>query len=234
VINNENENFQFLFNIDSSCPYPATFISQFMEACKGDMNAQISVAKYYREGKVVTKNSNEELQWRERAASQGHPELQLQLAEMYSHGTHEVKVNFEKAFVWFLKAARGGNARVQYQVAVCYEKGRGCEINLRLSFENCHQAALQQDIDAQLNLAMKYFLGEGVEKNLSLAFEWIKTSAESGNVASVYLLGRFYENEVGTENDLSKAFNCYQYAADQHFDAQGRIQSSHRQRNAKS
>ena len=78
----------------------------------------------------------------------------------------------EKAFEWYEKSAKLGNADAQHNLGVCYAKGEGVEQSWEKAFEWYEKSAKQGDADAQFNLGVCNKKGEGVEQSWEKAFEW--------------------------------------------------------------
>lgn len=78
-------------------------------------------------GKGVPRNPEAAIHWYTVAAELGLTVAQTNLALMYNNGTGTPmgKQDFQTAFKWYLKAAIQENGSAQYQVAKCYEEGRG-------------------------------------------------------------------------------------------------------------
>tara|TARA_B110000008_G_C16461088_1_gene360061 strand:- start:291 stop:503 length:213 start_codon:yes stop_codon:yes gene_type:complete len=55
-----------------------------------------------------------------------------------------MKINWKSAFEWFVKAAEKGDKNAQSNVGYCYEKGRGCEIDLVKAMDWYKKAAAQE------------------------------------------------------------------------------------------
>ncbi|SVD65759.1 uncharacterized protein METZ01_LOCUS418613, partial [marine metagenome] len=70
--------------------------------------------------------------WISLSANQGYLDAQHNLAEMYENGKG-VKKNLEKAYEYYLSAARKGNLDSQKKVAEMYKEGIGTEKNIEKS-----------------------------------------------------------------------------------------------------
>ena len=70
---------------------------------------------------------------------------------MYYNG-RGVKKNYNKAFMWYEKAAKQGVAMAQFNLGDVYYKGRGVKQNYKKAFEWYEKAAKQGHVDAQLKL----------------------------------------------------------------------------------
>ena len=63
--------------------------------------------------------------------------------------------------------------------SICYEFGKGTEINLEEAFKWYKKSAENGYNNAQNNLGICYEFGKGTEINLEEAFKWYKKSAEN-------------------------------------------------------
>ncbi|GBC06464.1 hypothetical protein RclHR1_06860001 [Rhizophagus clarus] len=120
----------------------------------------------------------------------------------------------EKAFHWYQKVAKSGDAEAMNNLALCYENGEGTEVDLGKAFHWYQKAAESGHIIAIFNLALCYKNGKGTEVDLKKAFHWYQKAAESGHTKAMNNLALCYENGEGTEVDLGKAFHWYQIAAE--------------------
>jgi len=107
------------------------------------------------------------------------------------------------------------DALSQYEVAVMYLTGKGCEKNLQEAFNYLKKAADQSHIDAQVYLAGLYFNGKGCDKSLQQAFNYLKKAVDQGYLKAQSMIGRMYFKGEGCERNLQEAFKYYKKAADQ-------------------
>ncbi|GES99793.1 kinase-like domain-containing protein [Rhizophagus clarus] len=110
-----------------------------------------------------------------------------------------------------------------YDLAVCYVKGEGIEINLERAFYWYQKAAENGIKEVMIDLAGCYENGEGTEKNLEKAFYWNKKAAENGDEKAIFNLALSYYNGKGIERNLEKAFYWYQKAAENGYDIKAMV-----------
>lgn len=108
------------------------------------------------------------------------------------------------------KAADGGDADAEYQVAVAYEFGCGVAASASEAAKWMRRSADHGDALAQENLGVMYHLGNGVPKDTAEALKWYRAAAKQGNSAAMYNLGIAYFNgpttgEAVGENQLFAA-----------------------------
>jgi len=73
----------------------------------GNVDAQVTLAKMYRDGSGVTQNVVTAAKWFQSAASLGQSEAQLAIGELFEEG-HGVAQDFVKAHMWYNLAAAAG------------------------------------------------------------------------------------------------------------------------------
>ncbi|CAG8470928.1 11054_t:CDS:2 [Funneliformis caledonium] len=89
-----------------------------------------------------------------------------------------------EVFKFFLRLAESGNAVAQYVIAICYQQGKGIDINYNKAFKWFYNSARGGFINAQYSLAQCYIFGKGTHKDEHKAFLWYKVSAEGGSPTS--------------------------------------------------
>jgi serine/threonine protein kinase len=132
------------------------------------------------------------------------------------------KKEYVEAVQFLKKAADLNHADAQNKLGVCYEKGRGVEMNIEKALEWYRKAAEQGNAYAQCNLAFCYANGNGVEKDDEQAEQWykkavpiFKEAAEQGDADAQVWLGWCYEYGHGIDKDCEEAVKWYRKAAEQ-------------------
>ncbi len=143
----------------------------FEEAAKdGDKEAFLMLGKLYRDGIGVTANEQLSSEYFLKAAKEGMAEAQYNYALSLFK-----KKNSSEAFRWLNVAAAGvkeGEStlpEVSYELAYCYDKGRGTEQDRTTAFLYYHDAALAGHSKAKLAVAECYRKGIGVPINKKAA-----------------------------------------------------------------
>lgn len=110
------------------------------------------------------------------------------------------------------------NPETLFHLGVCYETGKGVEMNKYKAAEYYKKAAEQGHIDAQWRMGVCYYTGNGLSMNKIKAVEWVRKAAEQGHVLAQYSLGNFYLNgEEGLPMNKVKAAEWYQKSANQEY-----------------
>jgi len=98
--------------------------------------------------------------------------------------------NSYKRFFFATKAAKAGNPKAQFDLAIMYATGRGVQKNEREAFYWFHKSARVGNIEAKYYMGISFEQGRGVKANLHLARYWFKLSAEAGYSKAIYHLAK--------------------------------------------
>jgi TPR repeat protein len=122
----------------------------------------------YRDGKGVPPNLSQAAIWFRKAADQGSPESQNNLAVLYASG-HGVEQDFVEASVWYRKAAENGVVLAQFYLAEAYRTGVGVARDPFAAATWYLKAAQAGHALAQLQLGHAFKRGHGVSVDLEQA-----------------------------------------------------------------
>ena len=169
-----------------------------------------------------------------------------ELALVYANGVG-VAVNEQRAFELWKAGAAAGDSSSQYNLAQCYNEGRGTDRNCSLANEWYSPAAhggnawaqyamgLRAERQNDLQQALEFYeasaaqdnsyaqnnlaccLKNGTEADLVRSFELLKQSATQGVPDACYILGACYANGIGVLPDLKQAVQWYREGADRGF-----------------
>jgi hypothetical protein len=103
--------------------------------------------------------------------------------DMYFYGSG-VEKDYGKAFDWYEKAAKLGDAKAQCQIGLMYRYGLGITQDYSKAKKWFEKAAHKGDANAQYNLGVLYHNGQGVAKDYAKAREWYQKAAEQGNAVA--------------------------------------------------
>jgi uncharacterized protein len=122
------------------------------------------------------------------------------------------------------QAAKNGDSRACYFLALCFSDGLGVQANQRKAIEWYRKAAEAGDPEVEFELAYLFDHGIGVRKDPKNAFLWYERAALHGIVEAQFNLGIYYEHGTGRRRDVKKAIHWFLQAAKQgDVDAQFRI-----------
>ncbi|CAG8479895.1 16002_t:CDS:2 [Dentiscutata heterogama] len=103
------------------------------------------------------------------------------LAARYSLSAYYYrKQKFYLAITELEKAVEKGNVKAAHLLGLCFQKGRGTNINVSKGFELFMRAAEEGLPEAQCELGRCYEFGNGTARDLSKALEWFKKSTSNG------------------------------------------------------
>jgi TPR repeat protein len=112
------------------------------------------------------------------------------------------------------EAARGGDAKAQYDLGVLFARGEDVPRDDKGAVEWFERAALRGYAPAQYNLGVAYEQGRGIDRNPPLAFFWYQSAAEQGHVRAQHNLGTLYAEGIGTPRNYEQARNWFTKAAE--------------------
>ena len=87
-----------------------------------------------------------------RGAQLEHLNCQYELGMLFLQKDGPIAKDEKAAFFWFNRAASRGNPHAQRQLAVCYENGIGCDIDLEKALALYLEAAQNGDVEARKRL----------------------------------------------------------------------------------
>jgi ankyrin repeat protein len=101
---------------------------------------------------------------------------------------------FEQAAAILRRAAEGGNAEAQYELASLYRSGRGVPQDDEQSFRWMKAAAEKGHQKAQFNLGRMLLTGRGAPLDIGQARFWLQKAAAQGHEDAVKLLAQIPSN----------------------------------------
>jgi TPR repeat protein/serine/threonine protein kinase len=107
------------------------------------------------------------------------------------------------------------DARMQYDLALSLESGRGATKDLAEAAKWYRRSAEQGFAPAQTSLAYLYERGLGVQRDYAEAVKWYGKAAEQGSAQAQGNLGYMYERGFGLARDYEEAVKWYTKAAEQ-------------------
>jgi len=179
----------------------------------GYFSAQAKLAKWYRDGKLISKNPEKSFYWYKEAAKSGDPETKCNLGWCYATGFGCEKNPFLSA-VYFYNAASAGVVAAQYNFAKCLELGNGEKKDIKRAAAFYEKAAKAGHIKSQYCLGKCYEYGNGVNKDIAMAVFWYKKAAQNGLADAQFAMGQCYELGKGFDKDPNIAYYWYKQASD--------------------
>ncbi len=144
--------------------------------------------------------------------------VQFELAECYFNG-EIFEQDFNKAFIWYKKAAEQGYVAAQNSLGDCYYHGQGTTQDYTKAVFWYERAAQIEFDDAFYNLGHCYESALGVDENPELAVQNYRKAAEQGHVYAQYELGLCYANGYGVDEDILQCAFWMRKSAEQGYDS---------------
>ena len=82
--------------------------------------------------------------------------------------------DYDKALIWYQKAAEQGHALAQANLASCYTRGNGVPIDEKKALEWCQKSAAQGNTNGMMKLAVIYYEGNAVPQDYQKAKELVE------------------------------------------------------------
>lgn len=180
------------------------------QAEKGDVVAEVSLAKRYSDGNGVPKDMVQAASWYRTAADQGNATAQEALALLYDRGMG-VPMDAVQATSWYRKAAEQGRASAQLTLGLRYEMNKGVRQDFKQAAFWFRKAADQGNASAQYFLASQYTYSgpQHIGQDYAQAAFWYRKAAEQGMEAAMSGLGHAYERGEGIPVDRVEALKWY-------------------------
>jgi len=91
-------------------------------------------------------------------------------------------------FFYATRAAKNGNAKAQFDLAIMYATGRGVQKNEKIAFNWFHKSARKNYAAAKHYMGLSFLQGRGVRKQKELARYWFRLAVKQGYRASASYL----------------------------------------------
>jgi len=170
----------------------------------GNVDAMSNLAHLYDNGEGVKLDKKKAAQLWRMAADRGDASAQQNVALVYFNAGR-----FAEAIRFYKRAAEQGLSDAQYSLAVCFEQGKGTEVDLAEAKRWYRKGVDRGEAQSRNNLAGLL----GAEGRHRESFELVKLSAQQGYAVSETNLGLCYEFGRGTSRNPEEARRCYASAA---------------------
>lgn len=170
-----------------------------------DNNAIVKLADMFLNGNGTYKDELTAIVLYEKALNiKQDADIELKLADLYLNNKLEEKFKF-KSFDYYMKSAKFGNSKAQYNLAVLYYEGSIIEKNYELSENWFLEAYKNNNADAALNLGINYKDGVfGKKIDYEKAVFYFNEAIKLGNIKAKYYLGEMYYKGYGVDKDVKK------------------------------
>ena len=93
-----------------------------------------------------------------------------------------------KKFFYANRAAKNGNQRAQFDIAMMYATGQGVQRNEKMAFNWFHKSARNNNAVAKHYMGLSFLQGRGVKQQIQLARYWFRLASKQGYGQSVSYL----------------------------------------------
>jgi TPR repeat protein len=125
------------------------------------------------------------------------------------------KIDYNKAFKLFLKAAQLGNADAQCCVGCCFKCGYGTQVDYTEARVWYDKSSKNGCARALRHIAFCYHDGLGVKQDINKAIEWYDKAIDAGDISSMVSKGAiFYYGKNGIIINYEEAAKWYKKAAE--------------------
>lgn len=138
----------------------------------------------------------EGFEWYLKAAVNGHPTAQNNVAIEYING-EIVDQDYDIAVEWLEKATEQNDMYALNNYGTLLLKGEGVSRDADRAFNMFLSAAKQGYTDAKLNVGICYYQGWGTQRNLDEALRWLSEAYAEGAADAVDYLKKGFKNKNG-------------------------------------
>lgn len=143
-----------------------------------------------------------------------YPDEIIDLAQTYEKGTN-IKQDYRKAFLLYLKSTEFINCNGFYNVGRCYNFGIGVEYDIEQAIKYYNIAIDLGSIEAKSLLGQIYYNGQDVEQDVEKAVQLFIDSLTDANGVSAFNLAQFYEANSQQIDDLTSSINALSFESDE-------------------
>lgn len=186
------------------------------QAEAGDGEAQCALGLAYLHGSGVERDLKRGVHWIVKSAQQQDPRGRAWLGRLYLTGL-VVPYDPQTGFRHLMEAALENHVPARYEVAQCYQFGRGVQPDADKAAVWYGRTALvveqsaPEDVDPETAWVAALCLrdGRGVEHHYLQAARWLLHAAKSGNDQALYEIGNFYALGLGVDQNPVRAVALY-------------------------
>ena len=182
-------------------------------AQSNNSEAQYQIGNCYHYGKGIDFDFVRAFDWYEKAAKQGHPRAQCNLACLYNIGDKDPK-NAKIAWEWMLRSAEQNFAPAQTNLGIFYQQGNGVMKDNDKAIEWFTKASENGDLDGIYHLG--YILLKSSDQhnaNHKKALTYLEKAAKLGHAEAQFCMGVCYSNQVYLEPNQIKSLYWFELAA---------------------
>jgi TPR repeat protein len=195
------------------------FQSYYSKALDGNVKAQYKIAKFYQQGRFISKDKKKAFYWMEKSAESGYKWAQFDLANMYKRG-EGIQQNLPMAVSYMILSAKQDHMWAAYNLGIMYFEGLGVQKDYQRAFYWLQTPAVLGYSKAIQALAKMYYYGYGVPKDRYYAMEILKEALELQDGYALEFLAdisleMLYPIENAQQGDKEEIIDLYQRAVKQ-------------------
>ena len=189
-----------------------TAIKHLQKAAEGgEYRAKNELGVMYWNGNNMEMDRTKAFSLFSESAKSEYAEAECNLGMCYELG---IRIDLEKAFHWYMKAAEKGVPRALFKIADFYDSGKGVVADMGKAAYWYEKAAEKGVPIAQCRLGNLYYHGSGVPQDFKKAIFWYRKAADAGDAQAQQNLGWCYKNGEGTPQNYTEAARWFRVAAD--------------------
>jgi TPR repeat protein len=151
------------------------------ESRKGDPDAQYTLGQFYYYAIGVRQDSDQAVNFWQKAAERGLPEAQNSMGQACSSLNIGGRMNHSEAVSWFVKAADQGHVEAISNLAGHLWAGKGIKMDKAEGVKLWKRAADSGDAHAATMVGRCYANGDGVDKDAAEAIMWFEKAKLHGD-----------------------------------------------------
>lgn len=175
-----------------------------MKASLGDPEALVELADFKRNNQ----EEKEAFNLVSKAALLAYPKGERRLGYYYEKGIG-TGIDYSKAYEYYLLAAKHGDNKAKYNLAILLNLGQGCQKNKEEAFRLAKESASNYYGKALLLLAYFYEHGIGTEQSYKNALDCYLKALDAGEKGFYHKLGLFAYYGYGLDKNLNLAFSYF-------------------------
>lgn len=184
-------------------------------AVRENIKGQYMYGVSLQEGRGVTQDMVQGLDWIRRAADKGLLTARLRLGQSIQYGLG-CPADVEKGVKMIKATADQGLAAAQVAYGVCLQRGTGLITKYdKAAYKYYNAAAKQHHVEGLIRASACLIQGRGVQVDMSKASDYLKEAADTGNPHAQFGYAQCLEEGKGVLANLSEAKRYFQMAADQ-------------------
>jgi uncharacterized protein len=166
-------------------------------------------------GEGIIRDKTAAFNWYLKAAQQGEPNSQVNIAQMYMEGRGTPQNN-DLGLDWLLRAANSGFRDAETNMAILVMTGYALPQDFDKAMGWALKAARQHSFDQYFSLTYLYSKPEKDVSPEAAAFkQWLENAGEAGSVDAQFLLGYLAASDQGFPDKYSEAAQWLELAAKQ-------------------